>query len=714
MNEHKVRNIVKSLSNIKNDNFFSDICIALSRAINADFVFIAMLDSVANKASSLAVAKKGQVADNFSYALQYTPCSEVSSGAICTINCDIQKLYPDDQLLKDMEISGYVGIPLKTNEGDVDAILIALFEDDIRETIEIESLFLLFSGLIEKELHKTKYLKEIGFSKKIIENTHEAILICDNNQIITYINPSFTRITGYTADEVIGKKPKILTSERQTEDFHSSVRNHIAQQRYWQGEIWNKHKDGSEYLQWSSITAIFDEHDQLTHYSVFFYNITHQHEARKKIEFQNYYDSLTKVANKNKLFRTIEQSIKHSTLDRISPAALLVIDIDSFKKFNSLYGHAFGDKVLIKVTEKLLSVIKYDDVIARTSGDTFALFVNHVEDKNLLINLISSINDSVTQPFIVNEVTIKITLSIGVSISGNDITNAHNLFEKAEQAMFVAKNTERNSYEFYSQQISNKANEEEQLKRALEKAIEEDEFHLVYQPIISLNTNSVTKFEALIRWNVNGSYISPEEFIPAAEKFGLITKIGNIVLNKACYELKKLQEQGFSNLIFNINRSIHEFPLDCDNDSWINIIESYKLTPRDICFELTESALAPENNNHIELLKKLQLAGSTIALDDFGTGYSSLSYLRRFPIDTLKIDKSFISEMTKVEDDKILVSAIISMAKALNVVVVAEGVELEEEVNILKELGCDYIQGYYFSKPLAAELLPQYLNNFNQ
>lgn len=714
MNDHKIKSIVKSLSNIKSNNFFSDICISISRAIDADFVFIAMLDSTSNTASSIAVSKKGHIEDNFSYSLKHTPCSEVSNDSICTIGSDIQNQYPDDQILIDMGISGYVGIPLKTSEGDVNAILVALFEDNICDINEIESLLLLFSGLIEKELHKAKYLKEIDFSKNIIENTHEAILVCDKNQIITYINPSFTRITGYKADEVIGQKPRILTSERQDTNFYSSMLNDITKQGYWQGEIWNIHKDGSEYLQWSSITAIFNEHAQITHYNVFFYNITQQHEARKKIEFQNFYDSLTKIPNKNKLFKSINQSIKNSLVNNINPASLIIIDIDSFKKFNSLYGHIFGDKVLIKITEMMIPIIKNDDMIARIGGDTFALFINNIDSENYIINLINTIYDTVTKPFIVDEVTIKITLSIGISKLEHDTNNAHNLFEKAEQAMFVAKNNEGNSYKFYSQRISNNAKKEEELKRALERAIEHDEFHLVYQPIVSLKDNSVSKFETLIRWNLNGSYISPVEFIPAAEKFGLITKIGNLVLNKACYELKKLQEQGFTNLNFNINRSIHEFPIDCDNESWINTIKQHKLTPHDICFELTESALAPENNNHIELLKKLQLAGSTIALDDFGTGYSSLSYLRRFPINTLKIDKSFISEMTKVEGDKVLVSAIISMAKALNILVVAEGVELEEEVNILTNLGCDFIQGYYFSKPLPVESLPKYITEFNK
>ena len=252
------------------------------------------------------------------------------------------------------------------------------------------------------------------------------------------------------------------------------------------------------------------------------------------------------------------------------------------------------------------------------------------------------------------------------------------------------------------------------LKNDLEEAINNNALEVVFQPIISLKTQSVSKFEALVRWNNKGTWVSPVDFIPVAENFNLIGKVGEIVLRKSCIILKELKEQGFVDIIFNINRSIYEFPREkVNNNSWLNVIEESGLIANDICFELTESVLASENDNNIYLLKNLQDAGCSIALDDFGTGYSSLSYLRRFSIDILKIDRSFIKEMTVVNEDKILVSAIISMAKALGIFVVAEGVEQKKEVDILTALDCDFIQGYYFSKPLAAENLVNYLTNFS-
>tara|TARA_R110001583_G_scaffold82363_3_gene218597 strand:- start:10411 stop:12564 length:2154 start_codon:yes stop_codon:yes gene_type:complete len=714
MDVHKITSIVKSISNINSNNFFDEICVSLSSAIDADFVFIATIDDAKKNSTSIAVANQGVNIGNFTYALKHTPCTEVVEGSIAVYSCNVQHLYPNDQLLIDMNIHGYVGIPLRTSKGKVNAILVALFEKKINNALEVEALFLLFSGLIEKELHKNSYLKKIEFSNSIIKNVHEAIMICDKNKYITYINPSFTRITGYTQTDIKDKTPNILSSAKQSKDYYQAIWATVNKYGHWQGEIWNKRKDGKEYLEWLSITTIVDEYNEVMYYTAVFTDITKQYIANEKIKFQDTYDTLTKIANKKALFTFIERSIiKYSNQHEFNtPAALLVIDINLFRKFNSLYSHAFGDKVLIHVAHVLEGLVRGSDIVARTSGDNFALFINDLASQDAVIHIIDNVTHALLKPFDIDNISIKITLSIGVSYFCKDAQNAHGLFEKAEQAMFAAKDGRRNSYGFYSQLLSDEANKEEQLKLSLERAIDNDEFSVVYQPIVSLKDKLVSKFEALVRWNNQGQWISPVEFIPTAEKFGLISTIGDLVLNKACIELSNLKKNGFTDIVFNINRSIYEFSSDVNDTSWLDTIKKYNLPPESICFELTESVLAPENDKCITLLNKLQHAGCTIALDDFGTGYSSLNYLRRFPIDSLKIDKSFISEMTKVDGDVVLVSAIISMAKALGISVVAEGVELREELDILVSLDCDYIQGYYFSKPLVAELLPQYLTDF--
>ena len=438
-----------------------------------------------------------------------------------------------------MDIEGYVGIPLSNIDGKTVAILVALFKQPIGNTNEVETLFLLFSGLIEKELHKSNYLKAIEFSKDIIENTHEAIMVCDKNQNISFVNPSFTRMTGYTITDIKGKTPKVLSSGKHDGVFYQAMWTDINTKRHWQGEIWNKAKAGKNYLEWLSITAIVDENNEVSRYNAFFMDITEQYKAKEKIKFQNSFDGLTKIANKKMLFEFIERSLIEypAQSKNLTPAALLVIDVDLFKKFNSLYSHKFGDKVLVSVAKRLQSMVRGSDIVARTRGDNFAVFVNDLSNKEAVVHILDNIIQVFLKPFDIDDISIKLTLSIGIAYFKQDALDAQELFEKAEQAMFVAKDNGRNSYGFYCQDVSNEAKKQEQLKIALELAIQHDDFSVVYQPIVSLKQEDVTKFEALLRWCHNGTWVSPVEFIPMAEKLGLIKQIGDIVLKKSCIQL---------------------------------------------------------------------------------------------------------------------------------------------------------------------------------
>jgi len=717
MNEYRIKCIVKSLANINSSNFFHDICLSLNKAINANFVFIATLNENNTLATTIALVDQGEIVSNINYSLIQSPCEQVINSNVCTHRCNIQQLYPNDPLLVDMGIEGYVGVPLKNVEGETVALLVALFQEPINNTNEIETLFLLFSGLIEKELHKKTYSEKLELSNTIIENSHEAILIADAKNRIIHVNKAFTEITGYLKHEVLGKATNLLSSGHHDNSYYQEMWSSLNSIGHWQGEIWNKRKNDEIYPEWLSISAIYDNDKQLTHYVSFFSDITEKNKDKKKIRRQRYFDALTKLANKKMLFEQIDQTIEdnfQSSSKQHAICGLFVMDLDLFKNINNTYGHAFGDKLLILIANRLNSLIRDTDIVARTSGDNFALFIKNLPCEQGAQRIAENIAKAFSQPFHIDGTTTNCTLSIGISIFPHDAKNADSLFKKAEQAMFDAKDNGRNSFSFFTSFMEENASRILKLKEELEEALSHNALDVVFQPIVSLKTHSVDKFEALVRWNNNGIWVSPFDFIPVAENFGLIAQVGQVVLKKSCLVLKKLKAQGFTNIVFNINRSLYEFPRERVNENlWLDTIEESGLSPKDICFELTESVLAPENSdNNIILLNRLQAAGSQIALDDFGTGYSSLSYLRRFSIDVLKIDRSFIKEMTIVHDDKVLVSAIISMAKALGIYVVAEGVELKEEVEMLTLLGCDFIQGYYFSKPLPAENLSNYLTSF--
>jgi len=719
MNEFRIKSIVKSLSNINSINFFNDICLALSAAIDADFVFIATLSDNNSLATTLSVAAKREITENFSYNISQTPCEKVSSSAVCSHRCNVQQLYPNDQLLIEMAIEGYFGIPLKNVEGETIAILVSLYQEAINNTNEIETLFLLFSGLIEKELHKKNYLQKLELSNAVIENSHEAIMICDKNNLILYVNKAFSKITGYNIAEVLGTPPNLLSSGLHDDKFFHAMWETLNQQNNWQGEIWNKRKNGEIYLEWLSISIIYDSKQQKKHYVASFSDITEHNKTKNKIKRQRYYDVLTKLPNKTLLFEKVNQTLvteqkQNNTVgSKHTLYGMYVMDLDFFKSINNLYGHNFGDDLLILIANRLKLLVRDTDIVSRTSGDNFALFIKNLSCVQGAERVAQNIAKAFSQPFHLNGITTNCTLSIGIALFPNDAIDADGLFKKAEQAMFSAKDNGRNSFGFFNSHMEENTARLLNMKNDLEHAIKNDAFDVVFQPIVSIKKQSVLKFEVLVRWNNNGTWISPVEFIPVAENFSLIKQIGDIVLRKSCLALKRLKAQGFDNIVFNVNRSIYEFPRAKNEiNNWLTTIKISGLKPKDICFELTESVLAPENSDNIALLQEIQASGCQVALDDFGTGYSSLSYLRRFSIDILKIDRSFIKEMTTVEHDKVLVSAIISMAKALGITVVAEGVELKEEVELLTELSCDAIQGYYFSKPLAEKDLVNFLTNF--
>ncbi len=709
--EEKVKSIIDSLSNSASENFTDVICLSLAQAIKADFVFIAKLNPEHTVATTISLAVDGVIGDNFSYDLQATPCQNVSQGDMCCHTSQAQEAYPDDQLLVDMNIVGYVGVPLNNSQGKTDAILVALYRYTIENEAEATSLFMLFSGMIKKEMEKQELIDELRTRNKIIEESNDAIIVCDKQHKITSVNKAFTRITGYSFKEVEGKNPNILGAGLNDKDFFKQMWQDIVDNGAWSGEIWNKKKNGEVFPEHLSINAIFDEDNNVSHYVAFFFDISKQKQAEEEIYRQAHFDLLTGIANRSFFMEKLSLAVNSSNENEST--ALLFMDLDLFKEINDVHGHDFGDELLIKASNRLRSLTKGTDIVARISGDGFAILLNNVVNDEIIDNIITRIFSGFSESFIIHNVSIRCTLSMGVIFFRGDSDDASSLIKKAEHAMFHAKDNGRNSFSYFTQDMQNNVQRQLFLKKALSTALNRNLLNVVFQPIISIKEKKVNKFEALVRWKNEGEWVSPEEFIPIAEEFSLIKPLGEFVLDEACRQLKILKSQGFNNIVFNINRSVYEIPLNrSENDQWLVVIEQHGLKPNDICFELTESALAPDKRNNERLFNQLRAAGCTIALDDFGTGYSSLSYLRRIPVDYIKIDKSFIKDMSKNKEDNILVSTIIAMSKSLGKKVVAEGVETKEQLHQLTELGCDYIQGYYFSKPLPSKSLISFLTDF--
>ena len=709
MNDSIIQDIIRSISKANNGLVLENISLSLARATDANCVFIADLDLDKAVAKTFALCINGSVSDNITYEIKHSPCRNVFSGDICVITENVQSHYPHDALLVDMGIQAYVGMPLLDGDGKVTAILVALFEKPISSSKNTEALFLLFSELIRNEFEKNTYMNKLSVFNKFFEQTKSGVMICNSDVEIVYTNQAFTDITGYTAQEVLGTNPRILSSGKQDVLFYQNMWDKLLSEGQWQGEIIDRRKNGELFPDWLTISTLTNDKGDVTHYVSNFYDISDRKSAQRKIDFQANYDFLTHLPNKHLFNKTLQANI--NDLSANSKLAVFLIDIDLFKDINDFYGHRFGDELLKDVTKRLSSIIKPVDTLAHFGSDDFAIIAADISSQAHAEIYIEHVMESFAVPFLINDIDIKTSISCGAVCYPNKWPDI-DIFEMAEKAMYEAKAKGRNRICFFSDELHKASRRRIELSNKLTNAISHNALDVFYQPIYCTKKKCFNKCEALVRWKDAEQWITPFEFIPIAEEFGLISDIGKFVLNKACEFLRELKTLGFDDMVISVNRSIFEFPVnEIDNNQWIDIIRSYGLKPSDICFELTESVLAPEHSNNLTMLKNLQENGSTVALDDFGTGYSPLSYLRRFPIDFLKIDRSFVKEMTDNVEDKIIVSTIIAMAKTLNIKIIAEGAETLAQVNELTNLACDYIQGYHFSKPLPATEFIHFMKN---
>jgi len=713
---YDLKRIVESISNLKSENFYNAICLSLSEVLGASHVFLAQVDESTMHASTIALAAYDEIVDNISYDIRCTPCNDVMCGGISSYSSGVQALFPDDRLLVDMGIEAYVGVPLQSLSGKTDTILVALFQHEIGDALQVESFFSLFTGLIQREIDKDRFIAKLDFANQLIEQSHEAIFICNKNVEITYVNTAFTKMTGYPPDEVLGQNPKILSSNQHDQHFYRAMWHQIDKKGKWSGEITNKTKQGTLYTQFLSITQMQTNGEIC--YVAFILDITEKKEAEQKIYFHANHDQLTGLTNRFYFKERISELVSSLSYqdEESTNLAVIYFDVDKFQDINTVYGLSFGDKVLCQLAERLESSFK-ECAFSRIDGDSFAVLQTYqqVSELELVCKQVSAL---LVEPFLIGGISQQVSVTLGVStyqqarsISSQDRVEkiARRLVRQAELATLNAKQVGA-PFLHFCKEMDDKVKKHNLLVEQLTQAVKNDELEVHFQPIIDVQSNTVAKFESLVRWRNHGQWVSPAVFIPLAEESRVIIELGELVLRKTCQQIKYLEAQGYNQFVFNVNRSLFEFTeFNPHRNAWLEIITEQNVNPSQISFELTESVLAPENTNHLEVLTQLKSAGCLISLDDFGTGYSSLSYLRRFPVDVLKLDKSFIDEIHTNSGDEALVKSIIQMSQVLGIKVVAEGVELQQQLAVLKEAGCDFIQGYYFSKPLPGDEIQAFL-----
>ncbi len=546
-----------------------------------------------------------------------------------------------------------------------------------------------------------------------LEAAANAIVITDRQGTIVWVNAAATALTGYSKEELLGNNPRLFKSGEQSESYYVNLWTTISSGKVWKGEILNRRKDGTTYTEETTITPVAQGSGNPadTHYIAIKQDITDRKVAEERVEFLAYYDALTALPNRTLLKDRLSQALARARRQK-DKVALLFLDLDRFKIINDSLGHSLGDHLLQDVAARLRTWAREQDTAARLGGDEFLVVLTGIKDIPDAAVAAERLMDTMTAEFVVQGHSLSVSCSLGISIFPEHGTNAETLIKHADAAMYSAKDRGRNNFQFFKDDMNAEVVERLTLENSLRGALEKKELFLLYQPQMDIVTGRISGLEALLRWqHPDLGLIPPDKFIRIAENSGLIIPIGEWVLKTACAQARKWQDQGLPALTVAVNVSAVQFRQVGFPKLVARVLRETGLAAQCLELELTESLLLANATVTFSVLEELKAMGLKLAIDDFGTGYSSLSYLKQFPMSKLKIDRSFICDVASNSDDMAITTAIIGMAKNLNLKVIAEGVENEAQMSFLRTLHCDEIQGYYFSEPLAVDKVADMLRS---
>lgn len=558
--------------------------------------------------------------------------------------------------------------------------------------------------LVVRDITKRKHAEEgLRVASTVFNTTTEGIMVSDAENRIRAINPAFSKITGYEPEEVIGENPSKLSSGRHEADFYERMWASIGSKGFWEGEIWNRRKNGETYPEWLTITVIRDEDGHINEYVGVFTDITKRKQDEEQILRQANYDSLTGLPSRSLFFDRLKTTLAEARRDS-AMVALLFIDLDHFKVVNDTMGHVVGDRLLQLAADRLSACVRESDTVARFGGDEFTVILREVTKAEDAAVVAEKIIESLSESFILDGRDTFIGASVGITIYPYDADDVTTMLRNADMAMYQAKDLGRNAFHFYTPEMNTTALQRMVMEGALRRAVENEEFVLHYQPVIETASGRVVAAEALVRWeDPEAGLMMPDRFIGIAEETGLIAPVGEWVLTEALRQTKEWHDAGFSDLGIAVNLSNKQIKRGLDRQKVEGIIASTGFDPSKLTLEITETLVMEDTEHNTAWMQELREMGIRFSIDDFGTGYSSLSYLKRLPADSIKVDRTFIKDLFEKGGEKPLVEAIIAMAHSLELKVTAEGVEDARHVEFLEGLSCDYLQGFYFSKPLTPE-----------
>ena len=556
-----------------------------------------------------------------------------------------------------------------------------------------------FSDISERKAIEEKLRQ----ASVVFKNTTEGIMITDDKKRIIAVNQAFCSMTGYTEDEVIGSSPAILQSGKQDDTFYKKMWRKLRESGNWRGEIWDRHKSGESFPVLQSINQIKREDGSVSNYVSILTDITAIKKSQETLDFLAYHDPLTKLPNRLHFKERLSHALKLAKRDK-SQLAVIFLDLDRFKTVNDSLGHHIGDKLLVETAKRLSSQLRASDTIARLGGDEFIILLEEVNDPQSVAVLCRGLIAAFQNHFSIDQHILNITPSIGISLFPDDGHDVDTLIKNADSAMYRSKEVGRNEFQFFTQELSFRAYERLTMEAALRIALQKNQLRLYYQPLVSLATQQVVSAEALLRWeHPELGLVSPDKFIPLTEETGLIIPIGEWVLQTACHQAREWVQRYPSLQSIAVNISGRQFQSGKLLETIEHALSASGLEAKHLELEITESFLMEKADLTVRALDMLKALGLSLSIDDFGTGYSSLSYLKRFPVDKLKIDQSFIRDVTTDPDDAAIAKAVIALGRSMQLKIVAEGVETPEQLAFLLEQDCDIAQGYLYSRPLPAE-----------
>lgn len=535
-----------------------------------------------------------------------------------------------------------------------------------------------------------------------LQQSADSVIITDRNGIIEFVNPAFEETTGFTFDEVVGDTTHVLKSGEHSRSYYEHLWSVILGGEVFRDVMVNKHKDGSHYFEDKTITPLLDAAGHVTHFVATGKDISEQIQTQERLQYIAHHDTLTELPNRALFLDRVAQVLTHTRRHR-RLAAVVFMDLDQFKNINDSLGHEVGDKLLVGVAERLGAALRPGDTVARFGGDEFVILLDDVDSHDHITQVVQKLRRAMHTSIQVDGISLHVTGTMGISVYPHDGEDGSTLLKNADNAMYRAKEQGRDTYTFYSEEMSTRARERLTLENKLRTAVDNDEFEVYYQPQIDIVNNAVLGVEALLRWHQpDGKVVGPAQFVPLLEDTGLIIPVGERVLHTACAQVRGWNREIGRKLELAVNISARQFTDSRFPEVLQRILRETGLDPEQLQLEMTESVYLRTTETSNATVRALDEAGVRLAIDDFGTGYSALNYFKRLPIQVLKIDRSFIRDLPDAKDDSALTIAALAMARGLGLRVVAEGVETPAQLEFLRRNGCPCVQGFLFSKPLPA------------